>query len=263
MTNLKDKIFDKIEKQKIEPTPKSHFEWTERIKWMLIWIFTTFWIMFILFLIDDLVEFISIWPWVLKWPWLLFFLPPLIWTLIIVVALFFVIREFRKTNSGYKYSIKFIIWIWIVVFLIGPLVFFRSWFGPSMHGEFVDRMPLVWKYIYNESTWNDPKNWKLWWEVISLTGETIELKSRDWSVWKIDINKVSDKKINFSRWDRIRVIWKFSWSWAFEAERIFPWFWRWWMHPWMMRLFDRWWMMNDFERSGSWRIERFKIEMNR
>ena len=59
MPNVKNKILDKIEKEKIEPTPESYFTWKERLKWMLIGIFSVFSIIFISFFIDDILEFVS------------------------------------------------------------------------------------------------------------------------------------------------------------------------------------------------------------
>jgi hypothetical protein len=36
MTVVKNKILEKIEADKIEPTSKNYFEWIERVKWMAI-----------------------------------------------------------------------------------------------------------------------------------------------------------------------------------------------------------------------------------
>lgn len=239
MENLKNKILKEIESKKIEPTSKSYFSWIERIKWTLIWIFIFLSILFISFLLDDTVELFMAWPKVFRWFPILIFLPHLIWIILIAAAIFFIIKEFRSTKTGYRYSLWLILGMCALVFLLWQFLFFRIWLWPSMHWAFVDWIPFAKDMIYNESSWNNPKEWKIAWKVKEIWKNYIIVETKDSKKWKIDTKEAYVwLNIKFKVGSMVRVIWETqSWS-SIIASKVLPWFGRWWdMFDWRERKF--------------------------
>lgn len=271
----KSKILDKIEKENISPIPKSHFDWKNRLIWMWVWMLIFFWIMFTSFIIDDMIEYLSFWPWFLNGPSLLFFLPHLFWLILISVIIFFAYKEFRDTKKGHRYNIFMILWIFSLILIIWSFTFFKIWFGPSMHG-FVKGSPFIPNFLYDEKTWNNQEWWRIAGEITKISwlkiawnknSWVLELKTFDSKTFNINIvdKTFVSPKTKFVVWEKIRVFWdtdkinSSSWILNFNAKWIMPWsspgFWphmRWWKKwfktwDWWNKVEWRWGMMKNID----------------
>ncbi len=244
----KSKILDKIEKEKIEPIPKSHFDWKNRLLWMWVWMGIFFWILFTSFLIDDTIEYFSYWPWFTHWFSYMFFLPHVIWLSIVCVIAYFAYKEFRWTKTWHRHNTTIVISILLTLIFIWSFVFFRIWLGPSIHSRirWAQFMP---DYMFNEQTWNMPEQWRMAWEIVNTNPLIIESFDKN----RYEISYVwapISPIVKLEKWQRIRLFWELSKDNKniFVAKWIMPWdepgmMWRWWRWKMHMRWFRQQWSM--------------------
>ena len=245
--NFKDKIFSKIKEDKIEPIPESYFENKYKFIWIFIWLIALLGIIFWGFLIDNSSEFFWMW-WYRRWYMNYFIFPNIFWIALIFFLTFIWIKSLKGTPVWYRHSYIKDILIWIAIIFIGSYIFRFLWLWTTMHSLFINNIPGVSNILYNESSWNDPNNWRLAWTIIDINNEMIKLKSIDWMIWSVNIkNSFLSQSVSLRVDEKVRVLWNISSTWAFESERIMPWFWMW-MWGWRGMMWWEWfwnwrWMM--------------------
>lgn len=232
---LKEKIFSKIEKEKIQPIPESYFVKKQKLLWWSIIIFLIFATIFVGFLSDDTMEFFSLW-WHMWGNWHVLFFPNIFWIALILFLLFMAFRKLRDTAVGYRNSYAKDILIGIIVILFWSLIF--RWIGlwPMIHSFVATNIPVVSNFLYNESSWNDPENGKLAGIIIGVEKWGIRLQSTDGGIWNIDMrNAVISPMVVGKVNEKIRIIWKKTSDSDFVAERMIPWFGKWMGNGWWRR----------------------------
>lgn len=232
---LKEKIFSKIENEKIQPIPESYFVKKQQLLWFSITIFLIFSIIFFGFLSDDTTEFFSLW-WHMWGNWRYFIFPNIFWIALISFLVFMSIRKFRDTAVWYRSSYGKDICIGILIILLGSFVF--RWIGlwPMMHSFVATNIPIVSNFLYNESSWNDPENGRLAGIIIDVQEWKFQLKSTDGGIWNIDIRNVFVSPMVTGKVDeKIRILWKKTSDSDFIAEKVMPWFGKWMGNGWWRR----------------------------
>ncbi|MDD2565858.1 MAG: hypothetical protein PHZ26_01575 [Candidatus Gracilibacteria bacterium] len=222
--NFKEKIFSKIEKEKIEPIPESYFANKNRILWILIGIFILLAILFGGFLIDDFTEFFGMGGY-RGGNTSYFLVPNIFWILLISFLVFIGIKSLRNTSVGYRASYTKDILIGVIIIFAGSYMLRWAGLGSAMHSYFVNNVPVVSNILYNESTWNNPDNGRLAGTIIGINDNIIKLKSINGTIWNINLkNSFISPMINLNLNEKIRILGNISGSGIFDSERVMPWF---------------------------------------
>ncbi len=223
--NLKETILNKIEIDNIKPISKKYFLWKNRSIWLIF--FVTIIIIWIAlsFFVDDFLEikdFLSF-----KWDYDLI-IPNMFWLIIISLLIILWIKEIRKTKYWYKFKSIIILLLILLSSLSATLLVIDTPFTKYIHKNIIEYFPWIKKYIYNESLWNNPENWRLIWKIYEVKNDELIINDLDWKKWKI-ITKNSHiwKYIILKQNIRIRIIWKVSSDLTFDAKKIMPYFWEW------------------------------------
>lgn len=138
------------------------------------------------------------------------------------------IKEFRKTKHGYKTSLTILIAYIIIVSSVIWLIFIYTPHSKSIHRNLVETLPFLSKYIYNESAWNAPIEWRLIWTIKEINKESLSLTSIDWKNWIIDTkNAFYWKYVILKVWEKIRILWVLNKENTFEAIKLMPYFGMW------------------------------------
>jgi hypothetical protein len=211
--NLKSKVLELIEKEKIKPTTKLYFSIKDKTLWSLLLIsiligsaacsvmifsFTNSEAGFYRVTHDSFLGF-------------MFYMTPYLWVFVFLVFALIGYENFKHTNNGYKYSFGFIILVGLILNLI--FGFILHTFGVA---KLIDQnLSSDSIFIANSSdslrkmSWNQPDNGILSGEVTSYSDGSSTFVLRDfngklWMVSSVYIPKVSLDLISTS--SQIRVI---------------------------------------------------------
>lgn len=240
-----EKIFSKIEEGEIKPLPESYFENQSRAIWTLVSVLVLLSVIAGCFLINDSAEFL--WAsWYSWWYSNYMVVPNLFWLSIVALLLIVWMLSLRNTPMWYKnsYIKNFLMISWIA--LIWSFAFNWSGIWPMMHSYFINNVPWISNTVYNDSSWTDPKSWRLAWTIKDLGQNDIKIIWTDSNTWTIKLDKAFiSPMVSVVKWERIRIYWNQSWDREFQAESVMPIFWMgmwmWWGYWQGNSNYGRWW----------------------
>lgn len=223
-TSAKDAVLSQIQKEHLRPIPRIYFQVARIILWSIIGSILFVAIFFGLFLLNDATDLFrlgrystdSIIP---------SLFPSLFWSTLFLSFIFIGVFSFRKTTTGYRYTIlwNFIIFPGIVLLGIGVFRFLGV--GPLMHTYLAENIPFLSDTVYKMSSWNEPENGRIAGTIQSLDGGNILLRNLDGKTWKIHIATASHwELVKIEIGEKVRIFGKMKSGDSFEADHIFPWF---------------------------------------
>jgi hypothetical protein len=228
-TKLSNKIIEKIEGEKIAPTPR----WQFKLHDILLWVFFAISILVgslacstILhtFFSNDWGAYAQIRKSLFEF---VFLSIPYFWIIILAVFLALAYLDFKSTREGFKFRS-----IWIVLLSLGLSFIFGTFLWWGGMGEKTDRIfegaPLLRNFDLRQHLWNNPLENTLMGVITKVSEESIEIKDPAGTIWKVDISSLS-KIPEFEVGERIRIVGEKKSEKEFKAKIVWP------MHPPMFR----------------------------
>lgn len=196
-SKIKEKVLNYIKKENIEPRSKWYFV----IKNETIWI---------LWIISILIGAISVSAIIFSFSnieWEYYFTThgnlesfiidslPYLWIISLFVFIFVAYKNFKNTNSGYKYSIAIVLFISILVSILGGSIFYALGFGEVFDEETGKLVPFHKPMmIYKKEIWMNPEKGLIMGEIIETDSNfnLFKIKSEKGDEWVIDGSDLSD-----------------------------------------------------------------------
>lgn len=209
--NLKSKIFDLIEKDKIKPTSKLYFSLKDKTLWSLlvlsiligsiafsvvIFNFTNSEAYFYQATNDSFTDFILE-------------MTPYIWIFLFTAFVFVGYENFRYTKKGYKYSFFIILAVSLVLNIIGGMILHYIGVSKIIDEDFPSGYMISSSDFSRKIIWNQPNRGILSGEVVSVqaSGTSFVLRDFDNNLWMIDSYYVPDVSLYLiSTSSQVRVI---------------------------------------------------------
>lgn len=200
MTQIFEKIINKIKEKNIKPKPR----WIFTLKNLLFWILVP-----ILMLIAGLSFSIVIYMFVNN-DWdlqsrvsnnffeFLFKTAPYFWILILMIFLIVFYLDFKKTKGGYKFEFVKIILFGISIIIISGIVFYSYGVSKYMDSSFMNKIP-AYKNLscQNMKMWNSPESGILVGKFINIQENVGSFKDTNEKNWNITF----DNKIELQKFD--------------------------------------------------------------
>lgn len=229
MTDLSQKIIEKIKTEHIEPEARWKFLarrfllWTGIVIAALLGALSLGLIIFTFFELDE--EILSFAPGRLFSPALLRSIP-LLWIAAAIAFVWMAIAEFRNTRHGYRYHTATIIGIIIFAVVTGAIVVHFSGINrladQSLHGA----IPGYGRFVENsEHFWSQPENGFLAGEIGTVNNSGFLLRDLSGKTWAIAVTSetVIRPRVRVERSARVKVVGDETGEDSFMAEDIRPW----------------------------------------
>lgn len=208
MSDISQKILEKIKEKKIEPKSK----WGFLLKDYLIWLFFGLSVLVgslavsvIIFLVVHLNSPMK--------PARMFL--PYFWIIILTLFLFLAYYNFKYTKKGYKYNPYLIIVISILISIVLGAMLYRLSFGRKMEGVFYRRFPVYQKIMNRQGRMMVAPG-----QLGGVLNKDFTLKSFTGEEWKIISKEMNQELFD----ERVMIFGRPVSEKEFEAERIIPFF---------------------------------------
>ena len=208
--NLKSKVLDLIEREKIKPKTRLYFSVKDKALWSLLLIsmifgsiacsvmnfsFTNSEFGFYDMTNDSFIDF-------------LFRVTPYLWVILFVVFGLIGYENFKHTNKGYRYSFGFIVVVGLVINIVLGIILHS--FGVSKiidHDFSSDSMFIRSSDSLRQDSWNQPDRGILSGQVISYGSTTFVLKDFNGNLWTVSSAYIPDVSLDLiSTSSEVRVI---------------------------------------------------------
>lgn len=152
---------------------------------------------------------------------------PYFWSVVLVIFMLAAFVEFRKTETGYRFS-----WIKIISITIGGIILLGAvmlyfGFGRNFNTIINNRAPYLGQHmmVTKESQWSNPSSGFLSGTIVSISTDKLTLTDLQEKKWTIFLNEKTliRPKANVAIGQMIKIIGTQSDDQNFEALEIRPW----------------------------------------
>jgi hypothetical protein len=228
MSNLSKKILEKLDKEKIKPTPKSEFQVKEYLTWlgfgMLLFLVVLSISVILHIIMNDDWEFYA--QLNNSLPGHLMHTFPYLWAILFLAGLCLALYEFRKTKNGYKKSTFSLVLLSIFgSTLLGAALFYIG-IGKKIHYAAANSMPMYESITpLREKRWISAEKGFLGGEIIKVRdNSTFILKDAMGNEWEVDTTNLSFKeKFIIKEGNKIRMYGLKTGNYSFEAKMAYGW----------------------------------------
>lgn len=160
---------------------------------------------------------------------------PIFWLLFLILASFFSYYNFKHTEKGYKFSIKKIISINIILSLLLAIFLYYSWINAYIESKLETKIPNYRFLLVKDNNirmfkiWQNEKEGLLIWKIINVWDNSftfIDYNNKQWNILLGDSINIK-ASVDIQNWEMIKIIWKKIDNNEFEAIEIRPFRWRW------------------------------------
>lgn len=230
-TQIKDQVFDRITSEQITPTPRWRFLYKEYLVWVA-WVFSIVLGAFAVAIVEYVLttantEFFQI-THNSYWNFLLYVLPYL-WLVILMVMASLAYFNFRRTKTGYRYSILFVLISSLMASLVGGTLLNMAGFGYTLDTAFGDRMSMYYSLEKKErALWQAPKEGRLVgvYYISTSTKNLPQLRDTTGEVWTLnvdDLHKMDMSTLESGGAVRVLGFAPEAMPGLFHACGVFPW----------------------------------------
>jgi len=225
MIKVERKILDKIKKGNIKPKPK----WQFFAKNIFIWA-----MLILTIILGGLIAAI------LLFRFLNFDLPahniapapptkqfllslPYLWLVLLIVSVYFAVKEYKFTKKGHKINALILIIIIITASLVLGGAFYYFGIGEKVDDSLTNKLP-PYKIISQrqEFIWNNPEKGLLTGEIVKTEENNFELKSSDDKTWQVNYCQCIKDKFLVEEGNKVKIFGKIVNNMEFEAKQIRP-----------------------------------------
>jgi hypothetical protein len=225
MSSSKD-AYKKIKTEHLEPKSKYPF----LLKNYLFWFLAILAIIIGALAVAIIIFFLYNQDWVLYFQYasftqILYFALPYIWFLILIVLISLAYFNFRKTEFGYRYSLKKLILSYFAVSIILGSLFYSLGFGQVLDRTFDQKLPFY-TNLHQKCSWfwQNPKQGRLAGEIIAINNSNQfklkDLKDNYWTIY--DDNTIYRNKMIRRPGMNIRIMGEIINKHEFRAQEIKP-----------------------------------------
>lgn len=225
MIKIEKKILDKIKKEKIQPKPKWQFFAKNFLIWAMLILSIILGALIIAILIFRFSNFdlpayrIAPTP-----PIKQFFLGlPYLWIILLLISVYFAVKEFKFTKRGYKIDALVLIFSVIGISLILGGFFYYFGIGEKVDDSLANKLP-PYKIVAqrHEIIWNNPEKGLLTGEITEEKENSFELKAPNGKNWEVNFCGCIENKYLITEGNNIKIFGKIINDNTFEAEQIRP-----------------------------------------
>jgi signal transduction histidine kinase len=225
MSSSKD-AYKKIKKEHLEP--KSKYSFT--LKNYLFWFLAILAIIIGSLAVAIIIFFLYNQDWTLYFKYasfiqILYFSLPYLWFAILVILIFLAYFNFKKTEFGYRYSLKKIILIYFASSIILGSLFYFLGFAQVLDKTFEQKIPFY-TNLHQKCSWfwQNPGEGRLSGEIIEINNSNEfrlkDLKDKRWTIY--DNNAIHRKRVLREPGMNIRIIGEMINNNEFKAQEIKP-----------------------------------------
>ncbi len=224
--NSSKNAYKKIKKQNLEPKSKYNFILKNYLFWFLSILATVVGAMAVAIIIFFLYN----QDWVLYFRYanliqIIYFSLPYIWFLILMTLISLAYLNFRKTEFGYRYSLKKILIIYLITSVILGSFLYYLGFSQTLNKTLDQKIPFYTNLHQRCSWfWQNPQAGRLGGEIIKIENNTSfklkDLNNKEWIIY--DDKAIYRKKGNRNIGANIRIIGKMLNKNKFIAKEIKP-----------------------------------------
>ncbi|HPN96925.1 MAG TPA: hypothetical protein PLK35_04125 [Candidatus Moranbacteria bacterium] len=152
---------------------------------------------------------------------------PYFWFLLLALASFLAVFDFLRTRNGYRYRLKNIALVFVVIIGSGGIVFYTLGVSDKMEDYLEKKISFYEKITRTPKTfWLQPDEGLLSGVVMKSDEKCHCLEMMDWNreIWNVDYSKADIRpKVNMAEGEAIKIIGEELEKMHFEAQEIKPW----------------------------------------
>lgn len=152
---------------------------------------------------------------------------PYAWLIMLAAVLPIAIAEFLRTKNGYRYRLRHIALVFLVVVAVFGWWFYVLGFSEALEGYLENKLPAYTNLIKTQGTfWSQPEEGLLSGTVVSedKANNRLELKDSRDIIWDVDYYEAKiNSKVEMNDGEKIKVLGTKEENHRFKAEEIRPW----------------------------------------
>ena len=220
------KIIEKIKQEKISPTSKWKLDWKNYCFWTLLILMIVFGIIFLSFVILNIVDFDMETYRQLKFKkftGVLFSSLPYFWIVLFLTTIVFGFLTFKKTKHGYRHNVLFIAGILLIAISSLAVASHFLKMNSMLEKKLLGRNPHFQKFSPDrEARWINPEKGILGGKITEITKEKITIETPSGEKWQVTYSEKTEikKRGELKVGQKIKIIGKKTGEFSFEAKMI-------------------------------------------